>query len=107
MVWRVDTYSKTVDDEIEALPLDLSSRLARLVQTIETYGLDALTVKQRKHLEGKLWELRIKGRDGIARAIYVSVTGPRVVILHVFQKKTQKTPLRALHLAQQRAKNLP
>ena len=107
MQWRVETYSQTVDDEIAALPLDLSARLARLVQTIELYGLEALTAKQRKHLEGKLWELRVKGKDGIARAIYVSVTGPKVVILHVFQKKTQKTPRQALGLARQREKQLP
>ena len=59
-----------------------------------------------KHLEGKLWELRLTGRDGIARALYVTATGRRVVILRVFVKKTQKTPRREIELARQRAKEL-
>jgi phage-related protein len=59
-----------------------------------------------KHLEGKLWELRITGRDGISRAIYVTASGARVVIVRVFVKKTQKTPQRELEVARQRAKEV-
>ena len=59
-----------------------------------------------KHLEGKLWELRITGRDGISRAIYVTATGQRVVIVRVFVKKSQKTPERELEVARQRAKEI-
>ena len=59
-----------------------------------------------KPLGGKLWELRITGKDGIARAIYVTATGQRVVIVRIFVKKTQKTPQRELELARQRAKEV-
>jgi phage-related protein len=59
-----------------------------------------------KHLEGKLWEMRMKGRDGIARAIYVVDTGERVVVVHAFVKKTQKTSRNALELARQRAREV-
>jgi phage-related protein len=59
-----------------------------------------------KHLEDKLWELRITGRDGISRAIYVTATGRRMVILRVFVKKTQKTPPREIDLARERAKEV-
>jgi phage-related protein len=59
-----------------------------------------------KHLEGDLWELRMTGRDGISRAIYVTAQGRRVVILRAFIKKTQKTPPRELALARQRAKEV-
>jgi len=59
-----------------------------------------------KHLEGKLWELRLKGKSGIARAIYVTLTGRRVVIVRAFVKKTQKTPLKELDVARERAKEL-
>ncbi len=45
-----------------------------------------------KHLEGPVWEMRMRGKDGIARAAYVTATDKRVVIVHVFVKKTQKTP---------------
>jgi phage-related protein len=50
--------------------------------------------------------MRMIGRDGIARAIYVTATGRRVVVLHAFIKKTQKTPARALATARERAKEV-
>ena len=59
-----------------------------------------------KHLEGPLWEMRMKGRDGISRAIYVSARGRRIVVVRVFVKKTAKTPRRELDLALERAKEL-
>jgi phage-related protein len=52
-----------------------------------------------------LWEIRVSGRDGIGRGIYVVASGQRVVVLHVFIKKTQKTPDRALQIASKRAKD--
>ena len=45
-----------------------------------------------KHLEGKLWELRLTGRDGIARAVYVTAIGRRVIVVRASVKKTQRTP---------------
>jgi len=51
-------------------------------------------------------QLRITGRDGVSRAIYVTAAGRRVVILRVFIKKAQKTPLREIELAGRRAKEV-
>jgi phage-related protein len=48
----------------------------------------------------------LRGRDGIARAFYVTATGRRVVILRVFTKKTQRTPRREIDLAQRRAEEV-
>jgi phage-related protein len=53
-----------------------------------------------------MWELRITGRDGISRAIYVTAAVRRVVILRVFIKKTRQTPPRELEIAWQRAKEV-
>jgi phage-related protein len=50
--------------------------------------------------------MRLRGRDGIARALYVTVTGQRVVVVRVFVKKTQKTPRREIELALERAKEI-
>jgi phage-related protein len=58
-----------------------------------------------KHLEGPLWEMRMKGKDGIARAVYVTASNQRVVV-RVFPKKTQKTPRREIELAHARAKKV-
>jgi phage-related protein len=59
-----------------------------------------------KYLEGSLWEMRMRGRDGISRALYVAARGQRVVIVRVFVKKTQKTPRREIDLALSRAKEV-
>jgi phage-related protein len=59
-----------------------------------------------KHLEGALWEMRLKGKDGIARAAYVTANGRRVIVVRVFSKKTQKTPRREIELSLKRAKEI-
>jgi phage-related protein len=78
----------------------------RLTSLIEQIGFEALPRDSVKHLEGKLWELRMTGRDGISRVIYITASGRRAVILRVFVKKTQTTPLRELEIARQRAKDV-
>ena len=77
-----------------------------MTDVIGEHGLENLPRDWVKSLGDKLWELRITGRDGIARAIYVTATGRRVVIVRIFVKKTQKTPQRELELARQRAKEI-
>lgn len=105
-MWSVETLNPAVDAEIEALPRDVRARLARLSDLIERFGLPAIPPERVKHLEGRLWELRLNGRDGIARAIYVTATGRRVVIVRAFVKKTQKTPRHELDVARRRAEEV-
>jgi phage-related protein len=69
-------------------------------------GLESLGEPHVKHLEGKLWELRLTGRDGIARALYVTAIGRRVVVVRAFVKKTQRTPRAEIELALRRAKEI-
>jgi len=104
--WQVVLVSEAAEAEIRALPADLQARYLRLVELIEAYGPQALGMPHARHLEGKLWELRMKGKDGIGRAIYVAASRRRVVILHAFTKKTQKTPRRAIETASRRWKEV-
>jgi len=105
-MWTVETLNTAVDDEIEELPRDCRARLVRITALIETVGLEQLPANVVKHLEGKLWEIRVKAASGIARAIYVTATGRRVVIVRAFTKKTQKIPNRELEIARVRAKEV-
>ena len=105
MRWTVETHAAEVA-EILTLPPKLQARFLRLMEMVETVGLDQIHEPHVKHLDGKLWELRAKAPEGIARGIYVAVTGRRVVVLHVFAKKTQKTPKAALELARERMKEV-
>jgi hypothetical protein len=70
--WIFQTLNAVVDAEIAALPEDMQARLLRFADVIERIGLHALPRDAAKHLEGRLWELRIIGKDGISRAIYVT-----------------------------------
>lgn len=105
-MWTVETLNEIVDAEIAALPDDLRARLVRVTMLIETVGLERLPHDTVKHLDGKLWEIRVKAASGISRAIYVTATGRRVVIVRAFVKKTQKTPQHELELARMRAKEV-
>lgn len=106
MRWTFGTLNATVDAEVKALPADMQARFLRYGDTIEQAGFGGLPRDAVKHLEGRLWELRMTGRDGISRAIYVTASGRRVVVVRVFVKKTQKTPPRELEIARQRAKEV-
>jgi phage-related protein len=55
-----------------------------------------------RQLEGELWELREESRTNIYRVIYFFYTGRRIIFLHGFQKKTQRTPRGELATAQRR-----
>jgi phage-related protein len=106
VAWRVEILNETVAAEIAALSADMQARFLRLAERITLAGLESLCEPHVKHLEGKLWELRLTGRDGIARALYVTAIGRRVVIVRAFVKKTQKTPRSEIALALQRAKEV-
>jgi phage-related protein len=106
MTWRVEILNETVAAEIAALPSDMQARFLRLGDRIAVAGLESLGAPHVKHLEGKLWELRLTGRDGIARGLYVTAKGRRLVVVRAFVKKTQKTPRSEIVLALRRAEEI-
>lgn len=104
--WTVELLNETVAAELEALPNDMKARFRRIAELIQSYGLEQLREPYVKRLEPPLWEMRMSGRDGISRAIYVTAKGKRVVVVRVFVKKTQKTPRKELDLALARVKEI-
>ena len=106
MAWTVETLNDSVDAELEELPADMRARFVHISSLIEEFGLERVREPHVKHLRGPLWEMRMKGKDGISRAIYVTATGQRVIVLRVFMKKAQKTPQREIELALKRAKEV-
>jgi phage-related protein len=106
MLWTVVFVNDQVKADLDALPLDMRASFERIVSLMKLSGLERMREPYVKHLEGPLWEMRMKGRDGIARAVYVTAVGKRVVVVHVFQKKTQKTPRHEIVIALKRAKEV-
>jgi len=105
--WAVETLNDTVDSELDALPADMRARFARISELIGAVGLDRVREPYVRHLQGPLWEMRMTGRDGVSRALYVTARGRRVVVVRVFVKKTRKTPRGEVRLALQRAREVP
>ena len=106
MAWTVETMNTTVDAEVAELPADMRARLVRISELIGSVGLPNVKEPHVRHVRGQLWEIRLKGKAGIARALYVTARAQRVVILRAFIKKTEKTPTGEIDLALQRAKEL-
>ena len=106
MNWSVETLNETVDAELAALPADMRARFIWISNLITEHGLPNVGEPYVKHIEKALWEIRLKGRDGISRALYVTAKPKRVVVLRVFIKKTQKTPRKEIKLALKRAEEI-
>ncbi|MBW8635744.1 type II toxin-antitoxin system RelE/ParE family toxin [Hoeflea sp. WL0058] len=105
-MWKIEFLNEAVEAELEALPADQIARFLRVGELIRSFGLERVREPHVKHLEGHLWEIRLKGRDGISRALYVTAKPKRVVVVRVFAKKTQKTPRREIELALKRAEEV-
>jgi phage-related protein len=106
MVWTVETLGEAIDAEIAALPPKIQAKLLWIMEQIEARGLPSLRPPHIDHLGSGLYELRAKAGGGIGRVLFVT-RGRRAIVLHAFQKKSQKTPLRAIRLALERAKDIP
>ena len=86
---------------LEGLDLQTQARLRRGVELLVQRNVTAGEPLVR-HLEGKLWELRVESNTNIYRVVYAVSSGRRIVLLHGFQKKTQKTPRREIETAARR-----
>lgn len=106
MAWTVETLNEAVDAELGELPADMRARLVRISELIESVGLPNVKEPHVRHVRGPLSEIRLKGKAGLARALYVTAREQRVVSLRAFIKKTEKTPTGEIALALQRAKEL-
>ena len=106
MEWIVEFLDETIEGLFESLPEDFQASFKRIALLIRSHGLERVREPYVKHLQGPLWEMRLKGSSGIARAVYVTAIGKRVVIVHIFVKKTQKTPRHEIEMALVRAKEV-
>ncbi|NYT61455.1 type II toxin-antitoxin system RelE/ParE family toxin [Alcaligenaceae bacterium] len=105
MMWRVELLP-IAEDELMEMPVDMQARFLHISELLEELGPQNVGMPHVRHLEGKLWEMRMTGRDGIARALYVARTGKLLMVLHVFIKKTQRTPRKNIEIAYERLRSL-
>jgi len=103
--WAITFYSDRVEAEILKLPAGFLARFLRYAERMEIYGPD-LGMPHTRAMGDGLFELRLKAGEGIARVFYCTRVGRRIVILHHFIKKTDKTPAKELSVARARIEEL-
>ena len=101
MTWDIEYYNSSVETFVLDLPPGLLARYLRLTDMMLQFGSN-LGMPHTRSMSDGLFELRVKGKEGIARVFYCTQVGQRIVMLHGFIKKSQKTPAKELKLARQR-----
>jgi phage-related protein len=104
--WSIFFVNPSAEDEVKALSSDLQAKFLHISELLQEFGPQKVGLPHIRPLSKGLWEIRMKGRDNIARSIYVLAQKKKIVILHTFAKKTQKTPERAIQMATRRLKEL-
>ncbi len=105
MTYTINFYSADVQQTIMALPDGLSARFYALADRMVIHGAN-LHEPHTKAMGDGLFELRLKASEGIARVFYCTLVGKRIVMLHSFVKKTDKTPRDDLNIAIKRMKEV-
>lgn len=105
MSWTVTFYDTDVESGILELPEGLLARFIRYAERMEAHGPD-LGMPHTRAMGGGLFELRLKAGEGIARVFYCAVVDRRIVMLHHFVKKSQKTPRKEIDIARRRLKEV-
>jgi phage-related protein len=105
VTWTLSFYSARLEAELHALPAGFLARFLRYAERMELLGPD-LGMPHTRAMGGGLFELRLKAGEGIARVFYCTVVGRRIVFLHQFVKKTNKTPPRELKIARARMREM-
>jgi len=103
--YEIEYYSEEVEEQILALPDTLAARYIVLTRRMTAVGANLGPLHTESFGEG-LFELRLKGAEGIARVFFCTLIGRRIVMLHSFVKKARKTPLREIEIARKRMKEV-
>ena len=87
-MWIVQV-TPLAEAELLTMPADIRARFVHIAEMLQMFGPHSVGLPHIRFLQDKLWEMRLKGRDGIARAFYVAHNGKLLVVLHIFTKKTE------------------
>lgn len=105
MDYTIVYYSESVQEQILDLPDTLAARYVVLTRRMVAIGPN-LGEPHTKAFGDGLFELRLKGAEGIARVFFCTQIGKRIVVLHSFIKKSDRTPQRELDVAHTRLKEI-
>ena len=101
MQWEIIYYNEDVQEIVNGWPVGIRAVYARITERMKIYGPN-LGMPFTRSLGKGLFEIRTKGKEGIGRAFFCTIVDRKIVILHGFVKKTQKTPRKELKIARKR-----
>ena len=96
--WEIVYYNESVMQSVDDLPVGIRACYARITERMVVYG-PTLGMPYTRAMGEGLFEIRAHGREGIARVFYCTTVGRKIVMLHGFVKKTNKTPQKELKTA--------
>ena len=105
MSWKITFFNQKVEAEVLEFPAGVLANFLHILELIEEFG-PALGKPHTAPMGDGLFEIRAKGKEGIGRALFCTLKGKEIVILHSFVKKTQRTPKKELEKARRRLKEL-
>ena len=105
MDYTIAYYSESVQEQILQLPDTLAARYIVLTRRMIALGPNLGEPHTSAFGDG-LFELRLKGAEGIARVFFCTLVGKRIVMLHSFIKKSERTPIREREVAETRLKEI-
>jgi len=105
MNWTIEFFNESVEAETFSLPPKILAKMLHIFELIEMAGAQ-LGEPYTKPLNNGLFEVRAKAKEGIGRSVYCYQRGQKIIILHSFVKKDQKTPKRNLEIALKRKREI-
>jgi len=103
--WEIVFYSSKVRKKALSLPSGILADFLRLLDLITENGPN-LGMPYTASMGDGLFEIRAKGKEGIGRVFFCILVEHKVMVLHSFVKKSQKTPKKELDIARKRKKEL-
>ena len=103
MTWEIKYHDERLQDAVLAFPAGLLARYLHLTDRMIEHGPD-LGMPHTRAMGSGLFELRLRSQEGIGRVFYCTLVKRRIVMLHEFVKKTDKTPSKELTVARKRMK---
>ena len=105
MNWKIIYYNENVQRILNTWPVGIRAVYARITERISIFGPN-LGMPFTRALGNGLFEIRAKGKEGIGRAFFCTVVARRVIVLHAYIKKSEKTTRKELEIARKRQKEV-
>ena len=105
MNWRITFYTRKVRSQALAFPKGILANFLHSLELLEEFG-PGIGMPHVRPVSKGLYEIRAHGKEGIGRALYCVLPERELVIVLVFIKKSQKTPVKVIRLAKKRMKEV-